>query len=117
MVSGAKCGICKIIALLAGLGEEALFRGVLQTSLAGTMNVWLAVCLIGALFGLVHYVSTTYAIYAGLVGVYLGVLHILTGNLLVPILIHAVYDFVALTYLVHFRSLPTPSSSEEQPSR
>lgn len=112
----ARCSLMDlaIIASLAGLGEEALFRGVLQTALAGSLNVWLAVFLIGALFGLVHFISTTYAIYAGLVGVYLGALHVLTGNLLVPILTHAVYDFVALTYLVKFRSHPAPSSSGEQ---
>ena len=52
------------------------------------------------LFGLAHALTRTYAVLATLVGFYLGFLFWLTGNLLAPILAHAVYDFVALVYLV-----------------
>ena len=40
---------------------------------------------------------------AGLFGLYLGALWLLTGNLLVAIAAHAVYDFFALLYLVRFQ--------------
>ncbi len=39
-----------------------------------------------------------YAIIAGLVGVYLGVLFAVTDNLLAPMAAHALYDAVALEY-------------------
>ena len=39
------------------------------------------------------------ALLAGVVGLYLGGLYLLTGNLLVPIVVHALYDIVALGYL------------------
>ena len=40
---------------------------------------------------------------AGLIGLYLGWLWLAVGNLLVPIVVHALYDFVALMYLVKVR--------------
>ena len=41
---------------------------------------------------------------AGLIGLYLGWLWMATGNLLVPIVTHTVYDFVVLVYLVKIRT-------------
>ena len=90
-----------VISALAGLGEELLFRGVVQTALAGTVGLWLAVALTSIVFGLAHFISFTYAAYATVVGVYLGVLLIVFDNLLVPVLAHATYDFVALVYLIY----------------
>jgi uncharacterized protein len=84
------------LAVMAGVCEEMLFRGVLQpwfeqwgraAGLAGS-NV---------LFGLAHMVTPTYAVLAGLTGVYLGLLLDAPAerNLLTPIVTHAVYDFFA----------------------
>jgi membrane protease YdiL (CAAX protease family) len=92
-----------IVSVLAGIGEEALFRGFLQTALAGRLGTWTAVAVTSLLFGLAHFVSLTYAVYAAAVGVYLGVLLVVCDNLLVPVVVHAVFDFGALTYLVHVR--------------
>jgi hypothetical protein len=44
--------------------------------------------------------SATYAILAALIGLYLGLLLIWTGNLLAPAVAHGLYDFIALLYLV-----------------
>jgi membrane protease YdiL (CAAX protease family) len=76
-----------LVAAVAGIGEEVLFRGVLQP-LAGP--VWSNV-----LFGLVHFITPTYALLAGLLGGYLGWLLVTTENLLVPIVAHGLYDFLA----------------------
>lgn len=92
-----------LLSIMAGLGEEALFRGVIQPALQGIWGPARAVVATGALFGLAHFVSPSYALYAGLVGVYLGLLLLIPGNILVPIVVHAVYDFVALTWLVRSR--------------
>jgi uncharacterized protein len=96
-----------LISLLAGLGEEMLFRGVVQMALAsvipGPAGVWLAIGVTSVLFGLGHYLSHAYFVYALLMSVYLGWLLVASGNLLVPILVHAIYDFVALNYLVRER--------------
>jgi uncharacterized protein len=44
----------------------------------------------------------TYAIIAAFIGAYLGLLWIWTGNLLTPMITHAVYNFVALVYFLRF---------------
>ncbi len=101
------------ISILAGIGEEALFRGVIQTNLAGLTGVVPALLITSALFGLVHFVTSTYAVMAGLIGLYLGVISIWSGNLFVPMVIHALYDFVALMFLARYmRPAPEHSAAE-----
>jgi membrane protease YdiL (CAAX protease family) len=52
------------------------------------------------LFGLLHPITPTYAVLAALMGAYLGGVWLASGNLLVPIVAHALYDFIALAYLL-----------------
>ena len=96
-----------VVALLAGVGEEILFRGFIQ----GGLGIFLAflnvpsaqlVALLGAslLFGVMHPITRTYAILCMFAGLYLGGLWIWSDNLLVPIAVHALYDFFALSYLL-----------------
>jgi len=89
-----------VIALLAGVGEELFFRGWLQNFLISTIEIWLGILIASAIFGLFHYLSGTYAIYAGLTGLYLGVIYQVSGNLYIVMAIHALYDFIALVYLL-----------------
>jgi uncharacterized protein len=88
-----------LLAFLAGVAEEVLFRGVMQTALDRALREPIAVLVAGAIFGLAHFVTSTYALLAALVGVYLGGVFLVSGNLLAPILAHALYDFVALIAL------------------
>lgn len=104
-----------LIALLAGIGEEALFRGVLQTVLGHSLSPWLALTLASAAFGLAHLVTPLYALMAGVIGFYLGLLLIVWDNLLIPIVVHALYDFVALGYLVRFSSMPSMPDGTGRP--
>ncbi|MFP6582860.1 MAG: type II CAAX endopeptidase family protein [Candidatus Hydrogenedentota bacterium] len=90
------------VSIMAGLSEEALFRGALQTFVADHMGIWAALAIISILFGFVHFLSLTYFVFATLIGLYLGILYVWTDSLLVPILSHAVYDFVALVYGTRF---------------
>jgi uncharacterized protein len=98
-----------VIALSAGVGEELLFRGWLQTSLAGppsasSLSDWrtLGAILAGAIaFGLAHYISPAYFFFATLFGVYLGVLYCWSESLWVPIVAHGLYDLVAILWLLH----------------
>jgi membrane protease YdiL (CAAX protease family) len=89
------------ISLLAGLGEEMLFRAVLQVWFGRCLeNPALAILLAAILFGVVHAVNSTYAVLAALTGVYLGWVFYASGNLLAPVLAHALYDFAVLLYLM-----------------
>jgi membrane protease YdiL (CAAX protease family) len=95
-----------LLATLAGLAEEVLFRGVVQVGLTRVLPEGGAVIVASAVFGLAHFLTPTYAALAALAGLYLGALFLLQGNLMVPIVAHALYDFVALLYLVRrYRSL------------
>ena len=62
------------------------------------MGWGLALVLASVVFGAAHLLTWTYAIIAAFIGAYLGLLWIWTGNLLTPMITHAVYDFVALVY-------------------
>ena len=88
------------ISVLAGLGEEMLFRGVVQGSMQHWLPVWSAVLLASVLFGLLHAITPTYALLATAIGAYFGVLWYYTDNLLVVMIAHALYDFLALLYLM-----------------
>lgn len=89
-----------VIAIAAGLGEELLFRGVLQYFLVERFGTTIGLVVASLAFGLVHPLSTAYVVLAAVIGVYLGWLWLEFDNLLVPIVAHALYDFVALVYLV-----------------
>ena len=93
-------GSVALVSVLAGLGEELLFRGVLQAGLTGLLGPWLGVVLASVAFGLLHFLSWTYFLLATAMGLYLGALYELTGNLLVVCLVHALYDWVAIRYLL-----------------
>jgi membrane protease YdiL (CAAX protease family) len=85
-----------LLAVVAGFSEEVLFRGVLQVGLTDWLSAAGALVVSSVAFGLVHFASCTYAVLAGVMGLYLGGLFLAQDNLLAPIVTHALYDFVAL---------------------
>ncbi|WP_428409233.1 lysostaphin resistance A-like protein [Hyphococcus sp.] len=86
------------MAIAAGISEELLFRGVLQTWMTGFAPEAVAIIATNIIFGMMHMRTALYAFIAGLVGVYLGILYAATDNLLAPIAAHALYDAIALEY-------------------
>ena len=92
--------VLAVLSILAGTAEEVLFRGVVQQGLGHLLPDGVALAVTSILFGLAHFLTPAYALLAAAAGLYLGTLFLLQGNLLVPIVTHALYDFVALTYLV-----------------
>ena len=102
-LAGASAGGIVLLSLMAGVGEEVLFRGVVQAGLGERLPAWLAVGIASLLFGLAHWLTMSYAVFAALIGVYLGLLFLVTGNLLVPAVTHALYDIVALSVLVRLK--------------
>ena len=69
---------------------------------------WMAIVSVAIVFGLLHAVNAAYAVLAALMGLYLGWLWMATGNLAVPIVAHAVYDFLALVYILNRRREDSP---------
>ena len=98
----APCTILELgaISLLAGFGEEALFRGVIQELLSRWLGVVAGLFLASFLFGLLHMITPTYALLAMLTGIYLGCWWLARDDLIVVIVAHAAYDWIALIILV-----------------
>ncbi|MBV8267599.1 MAG: CPBP family intramembrane metalloprotease [Planctomycetaceae bacterium] len=88
-----------LIALVAGIGEELLFRGTIQAALSRWLGLWPGLAVASLLFGFLHPITPTYVAIATLLGTYLGAVWIATGNLLTVVIAHAIYDFVALVIL------------------
>jgi len=112
-----------LIAVLAGSCEEILFRGLFQQWFLPSGR-WTALIGSNLLFGLAHCVTPLYALLAGSIGCYLGILLETTDppNLLVPIVTHTVYDFFAFLVVVRtFRNeqanaIPTNMTESETPA-
>jgi membrane protease YdiL (CAAX protease family) len=89
-----------LLSLLAGVGEEMLFRGVLQPVLMRWLGPAPGLLSASVLFGLFHPITATYVVLAAGLGLYLGLVAWAGGNLLIVIVAHALYDFVVLVYLL-----------------
>lgn len=89
-----------VLAIAAGVGEELLFRGFLQGSLEHALGATLGLLAAGFVFGLVHAITPAYAVIATLMGLYLGIAWRVSGNLVVPITIHAAYDAAVIWFVM-----------------
>lgn len=91
-----------ILAGIAGISEELLFRGVLQPWLENTWNLIAGLIASNLIFALVHAITPLYALLAMSIGIYLGLSLDYGGerNLLIPIIIHTLYDFVAFVAIL-----------------
>jgi membrane protease YdiL (CAAX protease family) len=106
-----------VVALLAGIGEEFLFRGVLQTWL-GRWDPVAGFLITGLIFGLAHFISPLYALLASLAGFYLGWLFDPNldgeGHLLAPIIAHGLYDYLAFLIVVREYRRRHPPDAQKQ---
>ena len=91
-----------LLAVIAGIGEELLFRGFLQPWITQAISPLAGLIISNILFGLVHMVTLTYALLAAAIGLYLGMMLNVEGqpNLLTPIIIHSLYDYLAFLVVV-----------------
>ena len=91
-----------ILAAIAGISEEVLFRGVVQPWLESAWGMNAGLIASNLLFGLVHAITPLYLVLATVVGIYLGLALDYGGerNLLIPIIIHGLYDFLAFVALM-----------------
>lgn len=93
------------VAALAGVGEELLFRGFLQTWLSNHFAISWAILVASIIFGLLHYLSHAYFISVTLMSIAFGFAYYLTDSLLMVMVWHGVYDFIALVLLVKYPNM------------
>ncbi len=92
-----------VLALVfAPLGEELLFRGLLEGQLLGILDLWMAVAIPALLFSLVHAIPFSgspraflYTLLASalLIGLLAGYLRAISGSLLPAVAVHAGFNF------------------------
>lgn len=100
-----------LISILAGWGEELLFRWAIQGGLSQWFGVGFGLLAGSVAFGLCHFLSPTYAFLTFLFGLYFGWMMIWTGTWLAPAITHGLFDFVSILYLTDRIRWPGRSSS------
>lgn len=94
-----------IMWVVAAFGEELFYRGFLMKRIAGYLgnkneSWFLAAAIIGVFFGLAHlYQGISGVITTGLIGFAMGLIFMKSRNLLIPILVHGIYDTIGITLL------------------
>jgi membrane protease YdiL (CAAX protease family) len=88
-----------LLGLAAGIGEETLFRGVLQPWMTDLTSPWTAIIITSIVFGLLHAMTPMYFVVATAISLYFGWIMLKTDNLLVPVLAHGLYDVVGFLVL------------------
>jgi membrane protease YdiL (CAAX protease family) len=99
MFPAASLGQFGLVAVLAGVGEELLFRGVLQNLLGQWTTPLGGLVIASLLFGVAHALSKLYFLLAFLIGLCFGWLVLRYNDLVAPMVAHTLYDFVALVYI------------------
>lgn len=98
--------------VLVGPAEELLYRGIVQTTFARALGAPAAVLATSAAFASIHYFGVTGSVEARLatvslvfaLAVFLGAVYELTDNLVVPAVIHGLYN--ATTFAVALFGVP-----------
>jgi membrane protease YdiL (CAAX protease family) len=92
------------LALSAAVGEELLFRGAMLPTLTPTLGAAGAVLGSGLTFGLLHFPRTRelapWTATAALMGVVFGLLYAVTGEVLAPVVAHALINYENLHFLL-----------------
>jgi membrane protease YdiL (CAAX protease family) len=108
-----------LISVAAGVGEELVYRGTLyqlMLRLSSSIVASVAVCVV--LFALAHQAHGGRAVLAvGYIGLVFHVLYLVTGNLLVTIVLHTLYDMGVFSVMFLRRGLyvtttPAPVQTE-----
>ena len=79
-----------MVAVLAGVGEELLFRGALQSILGNWTTPVIGLVITSLLFGLAHALSKLYFLFAVAVGAFLGWMTLKYNDLVAPMVAHGV---------------------------
>lgn len=100
-----------VMLLGVGLREDLIYRGIVQNALAikyakSARGIWLTVAVSSAAFGLLHFFNMLSGVTFGAacvqvmgaagMGAVFGAIYLRGGNIWVPVLLHALVDFIGL---------------------
>lgn len=89
-------GLWFLLSLTAGVCEEILYRGFLPAYLVHIfpgVPFWLAIVIAAVLFGIGHiYQKLTGVLGTGAMGLLFGLLYFFSGSLILPMIVHALFD-------------------------
>jgi uncharacterized protein len=88
-----------VISIGAGIGEEALFRGGLQTVLGDHLPAWAAIALVSFAFAAVHLKQRVVSAFIFFYGAAFGAVYHYSGSLAGVMIAHALFDVWALFVL------------------
>ena len=91
-----------VISVMAGVSEELLFRGVIQSYLVSVSNPWFGIIISASLFGVMHFYNRLYIVLTLIVGLFIGWLYHETQSLLLVVVLHSVYDVLAFASIVKY---------------
>jgi uncharacterized protein len=94
-----------MVAVLAPIFEETLFRGFFLTSLSRYLPPWAAIACSGGLFAFAHLTGSD-LLPLSLLGMVLGYVYLRTGNLLTSILLHSLWNSGSFLGLLILASAP-----------
>jgi membrane protease YdiL (CAAX protease family) len=104
-----------LVCITAGVCEETLFRGFMLHYLhvlPCTLNLTLALLISSLVFGLNHFYGGVGGVVgSAIAGFLFGLLFLLSGNLLLPVVLHALTDLRALVILPTRAELTAPLST------
>lgn len=93
------------VVIMIPIAEELLFRGILQGEIRRVAPAWVAVLLSALAFALFHLMPFQIA-FVILPGLVLALVYELTRNLLIPIFMHMVYNFIGSGIFARLFGLP-----------
>ncbi len=91
-----------VVSLLAGVGEELLIRGVLQTFLVDSVGAFWGIIGASLIFGLLHFMTKTYVVITFALGLLFGIAFHYSDSLILVMVAHAAYDIAAFAMIVKF---------------
>jgi len=103
-----------VLSLLAGIGEELLIRGVLQSWLVNNSNPLIGVITASLIFGLLHYMTKTYVLLTFGLGLLFGAAFHFSESIVLVIVAHIVYDLIAFAMIVKFPHMLGLHSANEK---
>jgi len=102
--NGISTGGIVALAVFSALGEEMLFRSVLQPS----TSLWIQALVFGVAHQLPGKARWTWALWATIMGLLFGALFQATGSLIGPLVAHATINGMNLKFLQNHQPAPRP---------